>query len=147
IKILFFAGRIISVSHATFGTTRVMSTSAYVRQTIALAASICTRQGVLPRALYEHGHMVQLQRELMKTGQHIPGLALADDADLVAHARLTASSTLAFSGFRRENLRWKSLDIGAAQLVPLNAGAVPVFSLPVRASGNTALVVELRVSS
>lgn len=147
IKNLFFAGRIISVSHVAFGATRVMATSAYVGQAVAVAAALCKRQGVLPRALYEQGHMVQLQRELMKTGQHIPGLALADDADLVAHARLTASSTLAFSGFRRENLRWKSLDIGAAQLVPLNAGAVPVFSLPVRASGNTALVVELRVSS
>ncbi|MBK1440112.1 FAD-dependent oxidoreductase [Parapedobacter sp. ISTM3] len=147
IKNLFFAGRIISVSHVAFGATRVMATSAYVGQAVAVAAALCKRQGVLPRALYEQGHMVQLQRELMKTGQYIPGLVLTDDADLVARARLTASSTLAFSGFRRENLRWKSLDIGAAQLVPLNAGAVPVFSLPVRASGNTALVVELRVSS
>jgi len=144
---LFFAGRIISVSHVAFGATRVMATSAYVGQAVAVAAALCKRQGVLPRALYKRGHMVQLQRELMKTGQHIPGLALADDADLVAHARLTASSTLAFSEFSRENLRWKSLDIGAAQLVPVHAGAVPVFSLPVRASVNTALLVELRVSS
>src|SRR5690606_322699 len=147
IKNLFFAGRIISVSHVAFGATRVMATSAYVGQAVAVAAALCKRQGVLPRALYKRGHMVQLQRELMKTGQHIPGLALADDADLVAHARLTASSTLAFSEFSRENLRWKSLDIGAAQLVPVHAGAVPVFSLPVRASVNTALLVELRVSS
>lgn len=144
---LFFAGRIISVSHVAFGATRVMATSAYVGQAVAVAAALCKRQGVHPRALYEQGHIGQLQRELMKTGQHIPGLVLTDDADLVAHARLTASSTLAFSAFSRENLRWKSLDIGAAQLVPLHAGAVPVFSLPVRASGHTTMAVELRVSS
>ncbi|PPL00487.1 FAD-dependent oxidoreductase [Parapedobacter indicus] len=145
---LFFAGRIISVSHVAFGATRVMATSAYVGQAVAIAATLCREKGITPGQLYHRGHMDQLQRELMKSGQHIPELALADDtADLVHEARIAVSSELAFSGFRDTDVSWKSLEISAAQLIPLPAGRVPAFMLAFRAEQDTELKVELRMSS
>jgi len=144
---LFFAGRIISVSHVAFGATRVMATSAYVGQAVAVAATLCRQMGVTPGQLYQQGHVDKLQRELMKTGQYIPGLALTDDADLAHRANIAASSELEFSGFDNADVSWKPLEISAAQLIPLPAGRVPAFMLTLRAEQDTGLQVELRVSS
>ena len=144
---LFFAGRIISVSHVAFGATRVMATSAYVGQAAGVAAALCTQLGLTPGQLYHQGHVDQLQRELMKVGQHIPGLALIDPADRVQQATITASSELAFSGFDDADIRWKSLEISAAQLIPLPAGKVPTFRLNLHAEEETEVQVDLRISS
>src|SRR5690606_5001708 len=48
IKNLFFAGRIISVSHVAFGATRVMATGAYTGQAVAVASRLCKQLGILP---------------------------------------------------------------------------------------------------
>src|SRR5690606_18327113 len=147
IKNLFFAGRIISVSHVAFGATRVMATSAYTGQAVAVAASICKQYGIAPEEIYNEGYIGLLQQELMKTGQYIPGFALHDDSDKVRQAHISVSSTLAFSGFDDAAVFWRPLVISAAQLVPLPAGEAPGFLLNIRAEQDTGLQVELRNSS
>ncbi|MGK6350120.1 FAD-dependent oxidoreductase [Parapedobacter sp. DT-150] len=147
IKNLFLAGRIVSVSHVAFGATRVMATSAYTGQAVAMAASVCKAKGLLPRDICEQGHMDLLQRELLKSGHYIPEVAADDERDLAGQASLAASSVLHFREFDVSETIWKPLDISAAQLLPLNSGQVPVFALSIHASADTVLDVELRCSA
>lgn len=144
---LFLAGRIISSSHVAFGATRVMATSAYVGQAVAVAAKICMERKLLPAELSKRGNIEYLQNELMKSGQYIPGLVLSDPADLVNQAQVRASSTLSFSGFDRGNLVWKPLDVSAAQMLPLSAGPVPQIIVTLQSDLDTEVVVELRASA
>ncbi|WP_437918656.1 FAD-dependent oxidoreductase [Sphingobacterium sp. LRF_L2] len=143
---LFLAGRIISVSHIAFGATRVMATAAYAAQAVGIAASLCNKHNVMPRELLQQGHIGQLQKELMKVGQHIPGVFLKEDTDLVQYSEIQASSTFEFSGFH-EIHSWKDLSIAAAQLVPLKAGKVPTFKIPLESEKPTLLTCELWSSS
>lgn len=147
IKNLFLAGRIISVSHVAFGATRVMATSAYTGQAVAVAAACCIRHGKDPRELLEATCMAQLQRALMKTGQYIPGKTLHDEEDHALSSAITASSSLSFTGFDRRQLIYKPLTIAAAQLIPVTTGMLPAFRLPVKAARATELIVEIRSSS
>src|SRR5690606_21385018 len=112
---LFLAGRIISSSHVAFASTRVMGTSAYIGQAIGIAAYIAKdkgqvlkqpkhhiaensrlafKQGYLePRDIIKKGIIGDLQQELQKSGQYIPGFVLNDKLDLVQQAKLEVSST------------------------------------------------------
>ncbi|MDE6624427.1 MAG: FAD-dependent oxidoreductase, partial [Alistipes sp.] len=63
---LFMAGRDISVSHIALGRTRVMRTTAMMGEVVGLAASLCCREGLRPRDIYEKA-FDRLQ-ELMKKG-------------------------------------------------------------------------------
>ena len=63
---LFMAGRDISVSHIALGTTRVMRTTAMMGEVVGLAASLCDREGLLPRDIYEKAF--DRLRDLMKRG-------------------------------------------------------------------------------
>lgn len=147
IKNLFLTGRIISVSHVAFGATRVMATSAYTGQAVAVSAALCRKHNLLPRDLCGETYMRELQKELIRSGQYIPGLALSDAGDLVQRASIKASSTLQFDGFRKDPLVWNKLDIPAAQLIPVQAGPLPAFTLAVNAKRPTVLNVELRASN
>ena len=75
---LFLAGRIISASHIAFGSTRVMATCAHGGQSVGAAAAICAREGLKPRDLLAPALMAELQRNLLRAGQFIPGVALED---------------------------------------------------------------------
>ncbi|MCD2424285.1 FAD-dependent oxidoreductase [Niabella pedocola] len=147
IKNLFLAGRIISVSHVAFGATRVMATSAYTGQAMAVAAALCARLGTDPRTLLETAYMTELQKELLKTGQYIPGNMLRDEEDRSLSSTITASSSLSFEGFDQQQLVYKPLTIAAAQLIPVTTGALPAFRLPVKATRATELIAEVRSSS
>ena len=63
---LFMAGRDISVTHVALGTVRVMRTTGMMGEVVGMAASVCRRHGVNPRAVYET-YFGEL-RELMKRG-------------------------------------------------------------------------------
>ena len=63
---LFMAGRNISVTHVALGTTRVMRTCGMAGEVVGLAASVCYRNGVAPRAVYQY-YLPDLQ-ELMRKG-------------------------------------------------------------------------------
>ncbi|MCX6628931.1 MAG: FAD-dependent oxidoreductase [Candidatus Solibacter sp.] len=138
---LFLTGRLISVSHVAFGSTRVMATCAHNGQAVGMAAALCLKHGVAPRAV----PIGELQRELLKRGQHIPGLALHDPGDL---ARL--ASVLTSSCFELEELPPSSdvqpLDVSRAMLLPVAAGRIPALTILVDVERATALDVEVRGS-
>ena len=52
------------------------------------------RAGARPRDLLQAPLLIELQRELLRTGQFIPGIALEDPADLARSASIRASSEL-----------------------------------------------------
>ena len=60
------AGRDISVTHVALGTVRVMRTLGMMGEVVGMAASLCKRQGCLPRGVYE-SHLDEL-KQLMKKG-------------------------------------------------------------------------------
>jgi FAD dependent oxidoreductase len=143
---LFLAGRIISASHVAFGSTRVMATCAHGGQAIALAASLCKKYNTLPRSIGEK-HISELQTELMKTGQHIPGFQLNDANDLVQKAlRIEASSTLMLSEIPHSG-EWQQLKYSTAQMLPVGKHKMPAIHFWAQSTNQTSLTVQLRVSS
>jgi hypothetical protein len=145
VKNLFLAGRIISVSHVAFGSSRVMGTSAYGGQAVGMAAVLCKQYGMLPAELVAKGLMPELQQRLMIRGQHLPHRRLHDTRNLVNDATLHASSTLTLQDFPEGELQL--LDPAVAQMLPISAGPMPGVSFHAYAGQPTTLEVELRVSS
>ncbi|GAB4009296.1 hypothetical protein GCM10028808_17500 [Spirosoma migulaei] len=143
---LFLAGRIISASHVAFGSSRVMATGAHVAQAVGMAAAVATRNHLLPRDLTEPMHIRVLQQELLKAGQHIPGIELQDDDDLTQQAKLSASSEFVLSDLPPDG-PLLPLTSSAAQMLPLPIGPVPQITAFVTADQDTMLTVELRRSS
>ena len=143
---LFLAGRVLSASHVAFGSTRVMATCAHSGQAVGQAAAICKRDGLLPRELAETGKVETLQRELLRIGQHIPGLAMEDAEDLATKATVTASSQLSLASLPLSQ-KTLPLDCSRALLLPVAKGPMPKVSLWVEAQEATNLTVQLRGSS
>ena len=63
---LFMAGRDISVTHVALGCVRVQRTGGQMGEVVGMAASICKRHGVKPRAVYRQ-YLNEL-KELMSKG-------------------------------------------------------------------------------
>ncbi|MBI4890948.1 MAG: FAD-dependent oxidoreductase [Acidobacteria bacterium] len=143
---LFLCGRIISASHVAFGTTRVMATCSNSGQAAGMAAALCTRNKLLPRDISQAPHIGLLQRELIKAGQHIPGIALRDPADLAQRASITASSTLRLAALPPSG-KLRRLDENWAMMLPLEKGPVPRFTFQADVAAPVDLQVELRTSS
>lgn len=144
---LFLAGRIISVSHVAFGSTRVMTTSAHSAQAVGVAAAICRNENLSPREIYSKGRIVELQRNLSRMGQYIPQIAINDAENLVTKATLSASSEYHFKGFPADG-EMQVLDESVAQMMPLKAGdGLKGIGVQLSASEETNLEVELRISS
>ena len=144
---LFLGGRIISVTHRAFGSTRVISTGTLCAQAAALAAVLCLEKGILPRDVYEQNHIGTLQSRLMQTGQYIPRLALEKPDDLAASAKLTAGSTLELSELKAGDEWFGMSSFDCGMLLPLRAGKVPQFTFTVDAKQPTTIEAELYVSS
>ena len=143
---LFLAGRIISASHIAFGSARVMATSAHSAQAVAMAAVLCQKNKLKPRDLLTAPRMVELQRELLRSGQHIPGVALDDNADLARSAKITASSELRLASLRAVGTTLP-LAQSWAMMLPVKPGPMPRVGLTLDAEQATELRAELRVSS
>lgn len=143
---LFLAGRIISASHVAFGSSRVMGTCACVAEAVGMAAALCHRHRLPPRALGAPEHIGRLQRALLRAGHHIPGFALADPADLARLARLTASSELQLRELAPDGPtlplaeRW-------AMMLPVTGGTRLRLTLFTHATASSELRAELRLSS
>ncbi|MBM3756004.1 MAG: FAD-dependent oxidoreductase [Acidobacteria bacterium] len=146
IKNLFLAGRIISASHIAFGSTRVMATCAHGGQAVGMAAALCKRHKLNPRDITARPYITELQRELIKLGQYIPGVALEDSANLVKNASLAASSELSLSELKPCG-ETRELDFARAMMLPVQAGPMPKVTYLVDVSAPTELECELRVSS
>lgn len=142
---LFLAGRIISASHVAFGSTRVMATAAYVSQAVGMAAAICKEEKILPADITTK-YISVLQERLLKTGQYIPGMVLADKKDKVQTADIKASSELLLQELPESNFM-KPLTLSLAQMVPLQAGKIEPFVIHAESETDTTLQVELRISS
>ena len=145
IKNLFLAGRIISASHVAFASTRVMATSAYVAQAVGMAAKICKDNSIFPSDIIKDGDITVLQKELLKSGQYIPGIVLHDNADLVQSAKIQASSKLVIKAMDAAT-QYLPLEISTAQLIPLAPGAFPEIVFNAEADENTRLTVDLCTS-
>lgn len=138
IRNLFLAGRIISASHIAFGSTRVMATCAHSAQAVGLAAA----QRKLPAQV----DVRQLQQDLLRAGQFIPGISLNDSTDLARAATISASSELKLSELK-PNGETMPLNQPWAMMLPVQAGAMPKFVVTLDVSQPTTLRAELRVSS
>lgn len=145
IKNLFLAGRIISATHVAFASTRVMATAAHIGQAVGMAAFFAKEHGLKPAQLLQESYLSSLQQELLKTGHHIPGIALNDPKDLVQSAQLSASSEYALKTLPLDFL--KNLDVSTAQMLPLQQGEKLQLSFCTEAEENTMLQIELRISS
>lgn len=146
IKNLFLGGRIISASHVAFGTIRVMGTGAHCGQAVGLAAALCKQYHCDPAQLGAPDRMSILQRELMRTGQHIPGLSLDDPDDLARQADIRASSEFQIDRLPPDGPAI-SLDRPRGQLFPLSAGQAPCMTLLLDVACDTDIVAELRTGS
>jgi hypothetical protein len=142
---LFLAGRIISVSHVAFGSTRVMGTNAYGAQAVGMAAVICREKNLLPAELLNGMHIKNLQQRLLKTGQHIPGLAYNEETNLVHDAAITASSELRLSDLPEANLM-KPINESVAQLLPLTEGKIPKLVIHAHSEEQTQLEISISIS-
>lgn len=143
---LFLAGRGISASHIAYGSTRVTATCAANAQAVGMAAALCKRAGVRPRDLLQPPLLREYQRELLRTGQFIPGIAREDPADLARSASIRASSELC----RAELAAWgetRNLSESAGMMLPVNACPMPVITFTLDVSKPVTLRAELRVSS
>ena len=143
---LFLAGRIISVTHAAFGSTRVMATLGCAAQAVGQAAAICAREGLLPRDLTQGPPLESFRLELLRTGQYVPGRALHDPDDLVPRAHLSASSELRLAGLPAD-APMLPLECSAGQWLPAPAGRFPVMRFELQAAADTTAVFELRTCS
>jgi len=141
---LFLTGRLISASHIAFGSTRVMATCAHNGQAVGVAAARCTRGHLLPRDLLEVRHMNNLQQTLLRTGQHIPGVASTGEDNLARTAFITASSTLRLAEMASSG-ELASSDFPHALLLPVE-GAVPTITLFAETTCATILRAELWAS-
>jgi hypothetical protein len=143
---LFLAGRIISASHVAFGSSRVQTTCGHAAQAVGLAAALCHRHNVNPRDLSTGPHLAELQQSLLRTGQHIPGFALADRDDLSRSAKIEASSELLLSNLAADGPRIKLTD-GWAMMLPVTPDSEIGITVFASAASKTHLHVELRQSS
>ncbi len=141
---LFLAGRIISASHVAFGSTRVMATSANSAHAVAMAAVLASKYDITTREVNDH--ITELQQNLIKTGQFIPGVKANDEEDLVQRARVTASSEYKLNTLSKTD-QLHHLEIGLAQMIPVSPGILPSMELAITAKEATNLTIQLAVSS
>jgi hypothetical protein len=142
---LFLGGRLISVSHIAFGSTRVMGTAAHNGQAIGKAAALCIRHKLKPRDLTEPKNMLELQQLLLRSGQYIPKVKLVDSEDLATSAKITASSSLVLGSLPADG-GGLTLQDAWAMLLPLDAGKCPEFTIFCDVAKTTQLQAELRSS-
>ncbi|MBN9387555.1 MAG: FAD-dependent oxidoreductase [Chloroflexi bacterium] len=142
---LFLAGRIISASHVAFGSTRVIGTCSNSAQAVGMAAALCIRQDLLPDDISAPVQMAQLQKELIRNGQFIPGLKLDDPEDLVQGALIETSSIFRLAELKPDG-PVKPL-VATGQWLPLEAGPTPSFTFYLDAGEATEVTFELRTSN
>jgi hypothetical protein len=143
---LLLGGRVISVSHVAFGTTRVMGTLALCGQAAGEAAALCREHRCLPAALAPAGLIPRLQQRLLRAGMHLPAQPHRDPADLALAATVTTSSRLVLSRLEADGPALP-LDSARGIWLPLPAGPVPRIVLRADASEDALAVCELRACS
>ena len=148
IENLLFAGRCASFSHFGLGTVRVERTLATLGQAAGVAAGLCIRKGVSPRAVHED-HLAELQQTLLRHDQYIPELRNQDPYDLARTARVTASSEAHRLQFGPENVRLRALyhhmDHKRAFMMPVSGGNVGRATVYMRSEREEDVVLRLHL--
>ncbi|MBC7743980.1 MAG: FAD-dependent oxidoreductase [Flavobacterium sp.] len=143
---LFLTGRIISVSHVAFSSTRVMATCAMGGQAVGVAAALAKKMSLKPRDFSNGENLKTLQRELNKMGQSIPFIPLKDSKNLINTATLQSSSSLSLVELPADG-EWTTLEFSMAQMLPFKKGERYTLDFLVKASNDTTLNFEFRTSS
>ncbi len=94
---LFLAGRDMSLSHAAFGSVRVMETLAQVGQGVGTAAAIALEEGLLPAELPVRA-AGRIKQRMLRDGCFLLHTRNEDPADLARSATVRASSTAPVHG-------------------------------------------------
>lgn len=145
IRNLFLGGRIISVSHVAFGSTRVMATTGHTGQAVGMAAALCHEHGCTPRDLLPITRMRELQNRLLAVGHYIPHLVLEDPKNLAACATAEASSSLVLKELQPSG-KTIPLESARAMLVPVGPGPMPQANFSLDITAETELEFQLRTS-
>ena len=143
---LFLGGRLISVSHIAFGSTRVIATGTLCAQAAALAARICIDNNILPHELYSTSFIHKLQMDLMQTGQYIPRVKYENDKNLIPKGKICVSEKLILSELPADGT-WKILQTDIAMLLPFKVGRVPEFTFIIDAKQHSTFCLEFYSSS
>ncbi|WP_310560580.1 FAD-dependent oxidoreductase [Flavobacterium sp.] len=142
---LFLGGRVISATHVAFGSTRVMATTALSGQAVGYGAAQCIKNKILPATLLEQNQIKQLQQTLSLNGQSIPGIAIDKNENLASSSKITTSSNFKLDSLQA-NVKWFKLEIGVAQLLPLEANTKYEYTFSFSAEKVTTVQVDLRTS-
>lgn len=142
---LFIAGRMISATHVAFGSSRVMATCAHGAQAVGMAAALCKKYGLNPAEIGK-AYIDELQLELLKAGQHLPGLVLKDKEDLILKASSIEGPSLVLSEIPSVGIV-KKIEHASGQMLPVQPGKMPVIKLDVHILADTEIEVQLRKSS
>ena len=103
---LFFASRLLSVSHLAHGTTRVQRTLSTVGQAVGVAVSLCKKYTCTSRDIY-NDHLEDLQQTLLKEDGTVPGIVNQDPGDKARYAQISADDELRFCPEQAD--RWQPL--------------------------------------
>ena len=107
---LFFASRLMSVSHIAHGSARLQRTLSTVGQAAGTAAAMCKTLKCNPRDIYEN-HIKSLQQRLLLNDASIPGFGNVDGNDLAKKAKISATSEREFKASRTDG--WVDLAVPA----------------------------------
>jgi FAD dependent oxidoreductase len=142
---LFLGGRVISATHVAFGSTRVMATTALSGQAVGYGAAQCIKNNILPAQLLEQTQIQALKQTLSLNGQSIPGVAINKETNLVSKATISTSSNFILDSLK-PNGNWFNLEIGVAQLLPLEADIKYTYTFSFSAKEATTVQVDFRTS-
>ncbi|TCC88571.1 FAD-dependent oxidoreductase [Pedobacter frigiditerrae] len=142
---LYIAGRLMSTTHVAFGSSRVMGTCAHGGQAIGMAAVLCKKHGALPIEIGKK-HIKELQQELLKCGQSLPGIALRDEKDLMQIATEIIGESLKLGELPNDGI-WLRLIHSSAQMLPVAPGKMMQLTVQLKTTKPTSLTVQLRNSS
>lgn len=145
IKNLYFVGRLISVSHVAFGSTRVMITSAMGGQAIGTAAAMCVHKQCSPADLLEQNELKELQQQLNLDGQSIPHIPICQEDNLAKSATISVSSSMNLAEFDR-NGEWQLLEFSRGMLLPMQKDTAYTIEVEALGLDKTELVIDFMVS-
>ncbi len=91
---LFMAGRDISTTHVTLGSTRLMRTGAMMGEVVGMAASICKDKDTTPRGVYQH-YLPEL-KALMTKGAARTDIDLPDNQHFNTGGHLAKPKDITF---------------------------------------------------
>jgi hypothetical protein len=139
---LLTAGRPISSSYVAFASSRVLPTGAIVGQGVGVAAALCTKYRVEPKAIAS-AHATELQQWLLRQDASIPGVENTDPDDLARRAQVSGSSEAVLRFPESEVFHPARLPLG--QLFPVSTSSLESVELLLKSTSQEPRRVTLRL--